>query len=344
MGLQLKFADKYRLWSELIQPGVDRILIESPLTLRLGSEVPVELVLPELALHIVLVGTVVGLRPASERFGQGVYVRFTSAELEKCRSYLGLGRPTEPSDNGGRRASRIDCALALRFLVPPASETFIVKNISERGLLAKCSLGLILGQRAQLQMNLDNGEELRLQTEVTWARHELELVGMKFIELRPDAAASIARCIERLVRMRDMAAASAHPILIAEDDASVLGFFVKVLSKHGYLVQTATRGDDALAMIRKHRPRLVLLDVLMPGLDGKEICKKMRADAETAQIPVVLMSALDESSLHALAAQTGASDYISKPVTMADLLAMVEKYAQPNADEPREARESQRAS
>ncbi len=337
MGLQLKYADKYRLWSELIQSGVDRVLIESPLKFRLGSEVTVELVLPDLSSHLVLVGTVVGLRPPSERFGQGVYLRFTNAELDKCRSYLGLGPPSDRPDNGGRRASRVDCALAFRFLVPPCSDTFIVKNISERGLLAKCNLGLILGQRADLQVTLDNGEELCLKAEVTWARHELGLLGMKLLDLRADAVASIGRCIERLSRVREMTAAGSHPILIAEDDVSVLGFLVKVLRRHGYHVQTATRGDDALAMIRKHRPSLVLLDVLMPGLDGKEVCKKLRADADTAQIPVVLMSALDESSLHALATQSGASDYMSKPVTMAGLVAMVEKYVEPQAPPSRKA-------
>src|SRR5262249_7716625 len=119
---------------------------------------------------------------------------------------------------------------------------------------------------------------------------------------------------------------SGQPILIAEDDASVLGFLVKVLTKNGYQVQTATRGDDAIAMIRRHHPSLVLLDVLMPGVDGRDICKKMRSDAEMAHIPVILMSELHSSSLHALGAETGASDYMSKPVAMADLLTMVAKY------------------
>jgi CheY-like chemotaxis protein/Tfp pilus assembly protein PilZ len=328
MGLQLRFSDKYRLWTELIQSGVDRIFIESDQTFRLGTEIPVELVLPDLPLHIVMMGTVVGLRPASERFGQGIYVRFSSAEIEKCRSYLGLLRMNDRVESG-RRVSRIDCALALRFLVPSYNETFIVKNISERGLLAKCSLGLILGQRVKLQVTLDNGEELLLHAEVTWARHELGLVGVKFVELPAESLSSIGRCIERLARVREMASASGNAILVAEDDSSVLGFLVKVLTKHGYQVQTATRGDDAIAMIRKHHPRLVLLDVLMPGIDGKDICKKMRADAEMAQIPVVLMSALDASSLHAVAAETGASDYMSKPVSMADLLTMVGKFAKP---------------
>ena len=163
MALQLKFSDKYRLWTELIQSGVDRLFIETEATFPLGSEVPVELVLPDLPLHIVMVGEVVGLRPSSERFNQGIYVRFTSGEIEKCRSYLGLSRLSERTETG-RRVSRIDCALALRFHVPPVAETFIVKNLSERGLLAKCSLGLILGQRVQLQITLDNAEANRLRS------------------------------------------------------------------------------------------------------------------------------------------------------------------------------------
>src|SRR5262249_19252126 len=147
----------------------------------------------------------------------------------------------------------------------------------------------------------------------------------------PDAVASVGRCIERLTRVREMTAAASHPVLIAEDDISVLGFLVKVLRRHGYHVQTATRGDDALGLIRKNRPSLVLLDVLMPGLDGKEVCKKLRADADTAQIPVVLMSALDASSLHSLATHGGASDSMSKPVNMVELVAL---YAEPHSPAP----------
>jgi len=328
MGLQLRFSDKYRLWTELIQSGVTRVFVESDHDgLRIGSQVPVEVVLPELPLHIVMIGTVVGLRPKSDRFGEGVFVRFPPEEMEKCRSYLGLSRVEDRSETG-RRVSRIDCALALRFLVPSNHETYVVKNISERGLLAKCSLPLILGQRVKLQVTLDNGEELMVHAEVSWSRSELGLVGVKFFDLPHETSDSIIRCINRLARVREMASVS-QPILIAEDDPGVLGFLVKVLTNRGYQVQTATRGDDAIALIRKHRPKLVLLDVLMPGVDGKDICRRMRGDAEMVGIPVILMSALDRSSLHALAQETGASDYLSKPVSMADLVNMVGKYARP---------------
>src|SRR5262249_30290162 len=91
MGLQLKYRDKYRLWSELIESGVDRVLIESPLTFRLGSEVPVELILPDLSSHIVLVGTVVGLRPPSERFGEGVYLASPKARAAQGPNFAGRG-------------------------------------------------------------------------------------------------------------------------------------------------------------------------------------------------------------------------------------------------------------
>jgi DNA-binding response OmpR family regulator len=152
------------------------------------------------------------------------------------------------------------------------------------------------------------------------------LTGFKFVELAAEASASIGRYIQQLARAREIAAASGRPILVAEDDTSVLGFLVRVLTGEGYQVQTATRGDDAIVMIRKHHPALVLLDVLMPGADGREICRRVRGDAEIAHIPVILMSALEGESLHALALETGASDYIAKPVAIADLLATVAKY------------------
>jgi CheY-like chemotaxis protein len=327
MGLQLRFSDKYRLWAELIQSGVTRVFIESDQDGQIGSEVPVEVVLPELPLHIVLTGTIVGLRPKSDRFGRGVFVKFEPQEIDKCRSYLGLSR-FEDRGETGRRVSRVDCALALRLLLPPNDETYVIKNMSERGLLAKCTLPLILGQRVKLQITLDNGQELILQAEVSWSRSELGLVGVRFVELPATTSTSIIQCINRIARVREMAPVL-QPILIAEDDPGVLGYLVKVLTNRGYQVQTATRGDDAIAQIRKHRPKLVLLDVLMPGIDGKEICRRMRGDAEMVGIPVILMSALDRSTLHAIAQETGASDYLSKPVSISDLISTVGKYAQP---------------
>jgi CheY-like chemotaxis protein len=69
-----------------------------------------------------------------------------------------------------------------------------------------------------------------------------------------------------------------------------------------------------------------VLDILMPGIDGLDICKMMRADVEMAEIPVIFLSALDEDRLHQIADEAGATDYLCKPVSLADLLNLIGSY------------------
>src|SRR4051812_7464999 len=94
MALQLAFSDRYRLWAELVHAGAERVFVPTLETVRIGSEIPVEVVLPELTVSIVMMGRVVGLRLASDRFAAGAYLNFPSKELEKCRSFLGLPQAT----------------------------------------------------------------------------------------------------------------------------------------------------------------------------------------------------------------------------------------------------------
>ena len=98
------------------------------------------------------------------------------------------------------------------------------------------------------------------------------------------------------------------------------------LSKSGYDVFHATNGDDALDMIRELHPALVVMDILMPGADGAEICKVMRSDAELADIKVVFVSALGEEVLHSVADEAGANDYLAKPLHLSELTEMVSHY------------------
>lgn len=324
MELRLEFADKHHLWAGLVHSNPDRVFIASEEQPQIGSEVTVRVSLPELKFPIYLVGSVVGVRPRSERFAAGVIVKFPTKEIEKCRQFLGLHQKLDREETG-RRVSRIDCSLPVRFVVPPLDETFTALNISEAGLLLKCSVSLVVGQRVRLSITLDDGRDIAVQAEVSWARSELGISGVQFIEIGASARERIGKSIERLVRIRKVEPGAA-PIVIADDDSAVLGFLCDVLLKHGYPVQRTTRGDEAVNVIRRFKPSLVLLDVLMPGLDGKEICRRMRSDAEMASIPVILLSALDRSTLHAVAEEAGASDYLSKPVILADLLHMVGKY------------------
>ncbi len=321
--LHLAFPDKYTLWGDLIHPGAERIFVPTRETHRIGSVVPLELVLPGVAPNVVLSGTVIGLRPASERFGEGVFLRLEAKELEKCRALLGL-LPASPGTETGRRTVRVDCNLQLRFAVPQLPLVAEAKNLSETGLLAKVSQTLIVGQRATVRLILDERTELFLDVEVSWSRPEIQLVGMEFLNLDRNAAEIIRAFILKLRRAD--ASDRSNVVLLVDDDPISLEMFGGALTDAGYTVRKSARGDEALQLIRKLKPKLAVLDVVLPGLDGKDVCKRVRADAEMVSTQVVLISGLDAPKLHSVAQEAGATDYLSKPLTPEELLRVVRRY------------------
>src|SRR6185369_17330564 len=96
-----------------------------------------------------------------------------------------------------------------------------------------------------------------------------------------------------------------------------------VLRVKGYRTSTASSGEAALAAIRDEPPDLVLLDVMMPGLDGYAVCRAIRADPHTAMLPVVLVTALDPTQERVKGLEAGADDFLNKPVNQAELMARV---------------------
>jgi len=112
-------------------------------------------------------------------------------------------------------------------------------------------------------------------------------------------------------------------ILVADDDARSLKLLFDLLSAQGFEVRTADDGVKALAQAA-HRPLdLVLLDVLMPGLNGYEVCRALRAGNGHRMLPIVLVTALDQRDERLRGLQAGADDFISKPIDPAELLARV---------------------
>jgi two-component system phosphate regulon response regulator PhoB len=97
------------------------------------------------------------------------------------------------------------------------------------------------------------------------------------------------------------------------------------LLRAGYNIVTATRGDDALRLIQEYQPRLVLLDVEMPGLDGVEVARRIRADGDLAETIIVLLTGLSEESEVATGLAAGADAYLTKPFSPQDLQAKVEQ-------------------
>ena len=108
-------------------------------------------------------------------------------------------------------------------------------------------------------------------------------------------------------------------ILIVDDERHNRQLLEVILASEGYAVLTATNGDDALAMIATQPPDLVLLDVMMPGMDGYRVTARIKAGPATSHIPVILLTALDDrnSRIHGLAA--GAEAFLTKPVNRAEL-------------------------
>jgi CheY-like chemotaxis protein len=323
MALQLEFNDKHNLWAAMIHHKADRVFIATNSPYALGSEVPVQVTLPDLPIRIMMIGSVVGLRPPSEKFAPGVFVRFAEDEIDKCRDYLGLTRTT---DLGlGRRAVRVDCRLSLKVSEITPEADAITQNLSESGILAECGAPLRMGQKVTLTLTLDEGSSLVLAAEVIWSRHEAKLVGFSFLDLDEASRAKLASTTQRLVKAT---AATQHlrSILLIEDDVALLDLLRESLSSEGYTVYPLQGGEHAVASIRRLKPKLVLLGVVMPGMDGKEICRRMRADSEMASIHVVLMSGLSSRELHSVAEEAGASDYLSKPFGLGELQSVVKRY------------------
>jgi two-component system alkaline phosphatase synthesis response regulator PhoP len=126
-------------------------------------------------------------------------------------------------------------------------------------------------------------------------------------------------------------------ILIVDDEEDILHFLELVLREKGYDVVTASGGHDALTRAQMERPDLVLLDIMMPQMDGWEVLKLLRVDEETSGIPVAMLSARTEARDRVQGLQEGAVDYICKPFSLQELIGKIEAiFAQqrPLAGEP----------
>jgi adenylate cyclase len=111
-------------------------------------------------------------------------------------------------------------------------------------------------------------------------------------------------------------------VLIVDDTPHNVRLLDAILSSRGYQVLAASSGAAALEVVARERPDLVLLDILMPGMDGHEVCRRLRADPATQLLPVVMVTASGEQE-KVRAIESGADDFITKPVNQAELLARV---------------------
>lgn len=112
-------------------------------------------------------------------------------------------------------------------------------------------------------------------------------------------------------------------IVVVEDDEDILELITYNLRREGYAVTTAESGEDGLVKIRAHTPHLVLLDLMLPRMDGLEVCKRMKADEKMRQIPIIMVTAKGEEPDVVAGLELGAEDYVCKPFRPRELVARV---------------------
>src|SRR2546426_2415340 len=112
-------------------------------------------------------------------------------------------------------------------------------------------------------------------------------------------------------------------ILIVEDEEALALLLRYNLEAEGYEVETVARGDEADLLLKEHSPDLVILDWMLPGLSGIELCRRLRARPETKQLPIIMLTARGEESERVRGLATGADDYIVKPFSVPELSARV---------------------
>ncbi len=115
-------------------------------------------------------------------------------------------------------------------------------------------------------------------------------------------------------------------ILVIDDIPENLTVLRKCLKDHNYRVAVARNGKVALERAKRIRPDLILLDVLMPGMDGFEVCRQLKEDEMTRAIPVIFMTALDTSEDKVKGFEAGAEDYVTKPLNYQEVLARVHTH------------------
>jgi DNA-binding response OmpR family regulator len=112
-------------------------------------------------------------------------------------------------------------------------------------------------------------------------------------------------------------------ILIAEDDPDIADLVAHHLRKAGHLTEVISSGSEALSRVRASTPDVLILDLMLPGMDGLDICRALRADSRTANVNIIMLTARGDETDRIVGLEVGADDYVSKPFSPKELVARV---------------------
>lgn len=118
----------------------------------------------------------------------------------------------------------------------------------------------------------------------------------------------------------------AYKILVVDDEPTIVRLMEFILARQGHTVLVAINGEEALEKIKSQHPDLVLLDIMMPRIDGYEVAQRLRADGETAELPIIMLSAKAQEEDIRKGVDVGVDEYITKPFTPDHLVQVVAKH------------------
>jgi DNA-binding response OmpR family regulator len=133
-------------------------------------------------------------------------------------------------------------------------------------------------------------------------------------------------------------AAQAQTVLVVEDESSIASFVALYLKNAGYAVRTAATGNEALDQAESERPDLIVLDLMLPDVDGIEVCRRIR---KTSDVPILMLTARDEDVDKIIGLEVGADDYLTKPFNPRELVARVKSILRRSVPDRREVESKQ---
>ncbi len=113
------------------------------------------------------------------------------------------------------------------------------------------------------------------------------------------------------------------PILVVDDEPDIRTLVARAFEREGWTVRTAGTGTEALELARRAPPSLVVLDLMLPGMSGTEVCRRLRAEAETRAVPILMLSARSDEIDRVVGFEVGADDYVTKPFSTRELVLRV---------------------